>query len=442
MIANTIIRIHAETPNSFEWLTLDADGVLIDQGQSEFSALKEHLENWQGKPLTLLLPGKSCLNIQHNIPAKNPRQIKAALPYAVEEQFAEDIENLHFAIGQRSDDGEVSALVVSNEILQSWLSYFDDLDYAPKLVTADHQALPSPADAAVLMVSTEYSLLRLKSGMSYSLPNAMLSKLLQQFATASYPNQKVAEDANKDSKIEPNADPSEDSTEPKALEKLLLFNAGNLTKEEQQSIAQFWDLQINPTELESSTVNELLILAQNATSAHPINLLQGSFRRRTASGKNWKIWQFPALAVAIMLVLMVSVWGLDYYSLKSKFSQLKQAQVSVYKNTFPRETRVIRPVSQMRGKINALGSGSSEGSFLPLLNKFSMALSKVNKTQITNLNFRAKRGELKIAFLAPDFATIQKLQSELKALKLDVTAGASNAAGDQYSGRVTIKDNN
>jgi general secretion pathway protein L len=198
----------------------------------------------------------------------------------------------------------------------------------------------------------------------------------------------------------------------------------------------------DPIDQTDSSQNELLILAQNIPLSGAINLLQGSFRRRTASSKNWLIWKLPTIAAGIFVLMLVSLWSLDYWLLNKKMTALKQAQVEVYKKAFPGDSRVIRPVSQMRGKMNLLGKNATSGAFLPLLNKFASALAAVENTQITNINFRAKKGELKIAFLAPDFATIQKLQAELKAQQLIVTPGASNAAGEQYSGRLTIKENN
>ncbi len=430
MIANIIIRIHSESPDSFEWLTLDSDGLLLAQGVSELDQLQDFVEDWQGKPLILLVPGKSCLSIQQNIPAKSQRQIKAALPFAVEDQFAEEIENLHFAIGKRSETGEVSALVASKSMMESWLHAFDKVGLTPKIATADHQSLPHPEDASVLLISENNSLLRLKSGSSYSIPNTMLTMLMQQFAVST----KTTSD---------NENENENESDPNK-EKLIVINAQKISKQQLQEIQQDWNIQVDDNEMQadSSSQDELLLLAQNALSSETINLLQGSYRRRSPSSKVWTIWKLPAIAASLMLLLLITGWAIDYWSLNNKLERLKQAQIEVYKNAFPGETRVVRPVSQMRGKMKSQGTNASASAFLPLLNKFSKALAKVNQTQITNINFRANKGELKIAFLAPDFATIQKLQAELKALQLEVTPGASNAAGDQYSGRVTIKDKN
>ena len=429
MIASIIIRIHPETPNSFEWLTLDNDGLLLNQSQSEFSNLEQHVDDWLGKPLHLLIPGKSSLNLKKMIPAKSQRQIKAAFPYAVEEQFAEDVESLHFAIGNRNDAGEVSALVTNKAMLQGWLKAFDEVGLTPKVVTADHQALPSPADASVLLVSENNSLLKLQSGTSYSIPNSLLTVMLQQFASS------LQEDGDE------NGDGAQE--EKSSLQKLIVINAEKLSSDDKQKISEHWQLQIEEDfEQTGASQNELLVLAQNTAASGAINLLQGEFRRRTASSKNWLIWKLPTIAASVFLVMLITVWSLDYWTLNKKITELKQAHITVYKKAFPTETRVIRPVSQMRGKMNSKGINSTSGSFLPLLNKFASALAAVNGTQITTLNFRANKGELKIAFLAPDFATIQKLQAELKAQQLIVTPGASNASGDQYSGRVTIKENN
>ncbi len=422
MTNKIIIRIPSGASDRLEWISLDSENMPSSRGVCSAQQLSEMASEWQHAHITLLLPGKQCLNLLQAIPAKSQRQIKAALPYAVEEQFAEDIEALHFSIGSRSSEGDVLALVASTKSMQHWLKIFDEAGVTPKIATADHQALPQPPDAAILWVSESVSLVRLKSGVSYSIDNNMLGIILKQFSSYS----------------------EESADEEQQLDKLLVFNAENLSANLKQELSTFWDLHIDETSSETSLADpaekELLFLAQNVEKSAAINLLQGNFRRRSPTSKNWQLWKIPAIAVTVMVVLLMSVWSIEYWSLNKKLDNLKQAHLTVYKKAFPGERRVIRPVSQMRGKMNVRGGSAKQSAFFPLMTKFSIALSKISDTEITNVNFRAKKGELKISFLAPDFAAIQKLQSELKSQQLEVSPGASNAAGDKYSGRVTIKE--
>jgi general secretion pathway protein L len=48
-------------------------------------------------------------------------KILRALPFALEEQIAEDIEALHFAAGRPAPDGSIPAAAVDREQLEGWL---------------------------------------------------------------------------------------------------------------------------------------------------------------------------------------------------------------------------------------------------------------------------------------------------------------------------------
>ena len=61
-------------------------------------------------------------------------RLRQALPFALEEQVAEDLNLLHFAAGRRAPNGEVPAAIVRRQDLDAWLAtlrptdpiYFND----------------------------------------------------------------------------------------------------------------------------------------------------------------------------------------------------------------------------------------------------------------------------------------------------------------------------
>jgi len=173
---------------------------------------------------------------------------------------------------------------------------------------------------------------------------------------------------------------------------------------------------------------------------NPINLLQGKFKQKTLFNKNWLLWKQPLIAASLLIGLLFANAILNYQVQKGYLDDLLQAQKKVYLNTFRNEKRVLRPVSQMRGKLKRMGATSPDGKILPLLNKLSSAVQSVNNTQISDISFRSNRGEMKIDFVAPDFNTIQKFQQQLKNLGLEIKPGATNQIKDAYKGRVTIKE--
>jgi len=215
-----------------------------------------------------------------------------------------------------------------------------------------------------------------------------------------------------------------------------------LIKNIQQEFSVDWEIFIDKDEQSGSVVvlDSLTMLSENISNKKIINFLQGAFKRKAPASKIWQAWRWSAVAASLLLFLLIGEWGLDYWKLSNHLQALKIAQKKVYLQTFKSARRVLRPVSQMRGKLNSLGGGTSNSQFLPVMVKLASAAGFVKNTQISNITFRANRGEMKVDYYAPDFATIQKFQDKLKALGLNIIPGASNQNGDQYKGRVTIKE--
>ncbi len=423
-----LIRVSSDPTAQLQWLELDHDNLPTATGKITWEQLAKKSEQWREKIITVLLPGACCVHIYEKIPAKNIRQLRAALPYSVEDQFAQEIESLHFAIGDRDAEGYVNAEAVDKDYFNGVLSNFEKAGLIPRNIIADYQALPQLEDASCLLIEENQVLIRFEDGASSAVFHQLLPLFLQQRASS-------VDDEEKEDDIP-------------VKKKLIIFCASKepaiteLIKNIQQEFSVDWEIFIDKDEQSGSVVvlDSLTMLSENISNKKIINFLQGAFKRKAPASKIWQAWRWSAVAASLLLFLLIGEWGLDYWKLSNHLQALKIAQKKVYLQTFKSARRVLRPVSQMRGKLNSLGGGTSNSQFLPVMVKLASAAGFVKNTQISNITFRANRGEMKVDYYAPDFATIQKFQDKLKALGLNIIPGASNQNGDQYKGRVTIKE--
>lgn len=115
-----------EEDDHFSWVLLDASGESLARGDGDS---RERIENTLAQNdldnvlLTGLLPGDEALFCFADIPARQTRFVRQALPYAVEEQIAQDIENVHLAMGPRSDEGYRVA-AIDHQRMSFWVSVF------------------------------------------------------------------------------------------------------------------------------------------------------------------------------------------------------------------------------------------------------------------------------------------------------------------------------
>lgn len=121
---------------------LETDGRL-QSGESGWDALPRPPE---AARVRLLIPGDRITHAAVPIAARNPKLIAKALPYALEEQLAEDIEALHIAHGPRDAGGRVPARIVRRQDLDGLLDRLRRHGIAPQGVYSELDALPVPAE--------------------------------------------------------------------------------------------------------------------------------------------------------------------------------------------------------------------------------------------------------------------------------------------------------
>ena len=92
----------------FNWVLHDASGDAQARGAGDSRETIEHTlgQNALDNVLLIgLIPGEEAIYCLADIPAKQSRFINQALPYAVEEQIAQDIDSVHLALGAHTDHG-------------------------------------------------------------------------------------------------------------------------------------------------------------------------------------------------------------------------------------------------------------------------------------------------------------------------------------------------
>src|SRR4051812_37375015 len=92
-----IIRLNKHDSQVVEWLILDAENK-ISQGpqQAPLVTLSKYAES---HTISVLIPAEDVLMMQVNLPKMSQARLQKAVPFALEEELAEEIAQLHFAFG-------------------------------------------------------------------------------------------------------------------------------------------------------------------------------------------------------------------------------------------------------------------------------------------------------------------------------------------------------
>src|SRR5579862_7364004 len=115
-----LIRI-SNDPAVVDYLTSDAAGRIVEALRS--GSWSEAAQHAAGRRICVLAPASDVLLTEAEVPAKSGARFQQIVPFALEEQLAQDIDSLHFAVGRRiGESPRVPVAVVSRALIEGWLA--------------------------------------------------------------------------------------------------------------------------------------------------------------------------------------------------------------------------------------------------------------------------------------------------------------------------------
>ena len=88
-----VLRLGRQPDRQVGWIVADDDGTR--RSPPAAGTLAEAAAGVHGRPVIVLVPATESLTTSVDLPIRGGAKLLAALPYALEEQFATDIETMH-----------------------------------------------------------------------------------------------------------------------------------------------------------------------------------------------------------------------------------------------------------------------------------------------------------------------------------------------------------
>ncbi|MFZ5580827.1 MAG: type II secretion system protein GspL [Pseudomonadota bacterium] len=145
--------------------------------RSGISPAHELFRPTDGMRTRLLLPGGTVTHASVEIASKNPRLIAQALPFALEEHVAEDIEQLRIAHGPRAADGRLEARIVRHSALDGALAALKQAGIEPDAAYSELDALPRPVQGWTSLTLPDLVLARNADGQALALEPELMGAL-------------------------------------------------------------------------------------------------------------------------------------------------------------------------------------------------------------------------------------------------------------------------
>jgi general secretion pathway protein L len=409
----------------FDWVLLDASGDLQGTGLSESRGNIEHAlsqNSLDGVRLIGLIPGDEALFCFADIPAKQARFIRQALPFAVEEQLAQDVESVHLALGGQGDDGNgYRVAAIDHQRMGLWLNTLLDWEGVElEALYPDAALVPLKDHDWAICLGEHTALLASRRGEWMTMRADNLAVFAQTLAV-----------------------PSED--EVAAEVQVVVYGtdgafAGN--EELMSALVGTPRLSVHREPMEGAIV-ELLASAHYHHAVDPINLCQGQYTPSQGDGGALRAWR-PAIAIAAtwFLLLVGGQLALGYYH-DQQATSLEDQAMAIYRQAFPDDRRATpRNLRRMvEAQMRVAGEQGGDAGFLPLMKHTGQQYQRLSGNQSVNfnsVNYTSSRGELVVDVRADSYEKLNALRSNIAGQGLEASVGSVVNDSEGTRARLTV----
>jgi general secretion pathway protein L len=379
-----LLRLPPPGQEETEWLTID------DAGDSQATRQRGSLTlaaavSRNGK-VVALAPATQILLAEPQLPPGSGVKLARAVPFALEEQLTEDVDQLNFAIGRRRPNGGTPVAVVSRSVLQGWVADLNAAGLEPLALYPDISLMPENPTQTVLWLEKGRLAVRRPGALPFAVE---LSPVREALVVAGVI-----------------ADPLDTTSEPKVPESAILY----VTREDwAQSQGEFEGLadKFDSLKVQLLPDGPLPWLARSLPATDAVNLLQGDFARATDYGARWRQWRTAAFLAVGLLAAHVGAESLQIRQAKHETKALDGEIASVFSSAMPAEV-IQDPRRQMQSRLDRIHkSGAGPEYFLRSLKVLSDALGVTPKTEIDALSYREDSLDMKVS--APSLAALSQL---------------------------------
>ena len=352
----------------------------VDWGQARSAAA--------GKKIVVFIPNEDVFLTHANVPSKNKKQLLQAVPYALEERLADDIESLHFAV-HRENEGDVSHVaIINHQRMEFWLDQLKENNIHPHYVLPSILSISANDNGWTLASNENKSYLRVNKWSGFSCESNLLPLFL--------------------------AEQLEEST-PESI-----LYSGN----DEHYPAELSDIERQSLD-DITAVNH-----DDIVEVLPLNLLEGFSRGESALlNVNWKPWQPVAILAGLIGAVWIGMFAWQNHMLDEKLATIEAEIDAVYLKAFP-SGRVQNAPVQMSQKLSDLqkANGSVGGSSLQTIATVSPFLKKFPKIALREI--RRQNDELLFVVSAPDLTSLNTFKDTLikeGALKVEIKSSTTTA---------------
>ncbi len=393
MTSRLLLRLQSN--GNLTWIAQDEGG---RASVSQFGAPSADVLDG-ARQIIALVPSASVLLTETDALTGNRARLAKAVPFALEEQIASPVEDLHFALPEQLAGKRVGVAVVARAELQSWLVQLNAHGIRPDVLIPESLAMPFSDSKPTLLIEDNQFVLRYGA---YAALAGELSLLNETAALAGISESQSAA---------PEVIDFRDQSEP--------------------------PLKIPASDYHTAQRDVLNWFAKNLPGKFTINLLQAAYAPTHRQAPVQRLWRAAALLAGMAIVLGALYGVIDRWHLQRELDSLEAEERSILHDAFPALTRDDDPPRLMESELRRLQGGTASSGLLRILNQVAPTLGATTRVTMKGMEYR--NTVLEVGLRAPDVPTLDSIRERLTTLpNLKVEVTAANPSEGAVDGRLRI----
>jgi general secretion pathway protein L len=391
MSERLLIRLHAD--GQLSWLAQDAGGRVLsgtNAGAPPAATLA------RSQRIVVLVPSEHVVLLEADAVSTRRAQLAKAVPFALEDQLASPVEELHFALPDTIAGARVAVAVavVARATLRGWIDTLAQAGIRADVVIPEALALAANTEKATLMIEPERALLR------WSATHAV-------------------------------------ACDPPALAQWLSLVAAPAVEVFDFRQAPRQELPITVSGYHERQLDPLTFLAAQLVREPELNLLQGEFAASHRHLPLPQLWRRAALLAAAAVVLAVVYAAGDWLRLNRESERLEAEQRASLSANLPELANVAGDPRQLMESALARMRGGENGSgLLALLDRIGPILAGTTRVSLKSVEYR--NATLEIGLRAPDVPALDLVREQLANIGLNAEVTSANTSDKGVDGRLHI----
>lgn len=405
---------------SFRWCAVDTGLYKELCLESAQYGNEQQLMEWllgENNPIVLVIPGEKVVAQQVAYDEKSKRHFSKMLPYEMEENIIDDVEGLHFSVGE-TGSSKASVAHIDRQWFEELRRPFLDSDFSISSCITNFQTLKVNENETIFWFNGDRLLVHSSEGVGFSTEKNLAPALLASFLSDLTENNPQLRVYLGDQLIDGGNDAGEESKPQKTQEDIeLLFNG----------LAPAAELSIHSGMPPLSLDN-----------VQAINFCAGRYANKPSVSRQLKEFRLLGLLAVVTVLAFIIINFIDIYASQIKSQKLQEEIESAARVIIPQGNIQVNPLRQLTNKLGQTESKGVEPSQAVYLLSMVAPILRALDIDLSALNYSNKEKSLRLNVQASSFNLVEKLRADIDAKGLFVELLSSNAIDDKFQARLRV----